>query len=282
MRKNVDITAFVSLFQPRKVILAKKFNFTVAFQFKRDILIIVIKKYAIISRNTKINYRNNGGITMKFAKLGFVLLGSLVLGTATVAVSTTVPTPATTVSAQTVGKATINSTKALSKQGYTFRLYSGAGPLYKINKHGNFVKSVKSSVVNKLVAKHVSFKITKVFNYRGNTGSMMYYVVSKNGKYQGWVAAPNVYSSLTKSASLKALVKVETRITNRVANTFTLTAKQKKQNASDLKLAKELAAKVKGSHHSLAVTSVKQLTKFVKTGSSSDLPSIMWSVYYGA
>lgn len=220
---------------------------------------------------------------MKFVtKLGLILAGSLVFGT-TVATSTQL-NPATSVSAKTVSSTqTSVKNSNLAKQGYTFKLFAGSGSLYKFNSKGNFVVAVKSNVVNQLIKKNTTFKITKVFTYKGKyTSSVMYYVVSKNGKYQGWVAAPSVYSSLTKNKKLAALVKVETRITNRVANTFTLTAKQKKQNAADLKLAAKLAKQVKGSSRTIAVQSVTQLAKFAQTGSSSDLPSIMWSVYYGA
>lgn len=156
-----------------------------------------------------------------------------------------------------------NWTNRLAKNGYVFQIVgSGDGfknVLMKHNPNKTPFKYYSSDYVSNLSHNKYGFKIKNIWEYKNG---VLYEIISKNGKYKGWINSENLYNKNLNSKSLSQFSKKEIDFTNNMLSIKTLNKDINKFSGRNKKLAQE---------------SLKEAKKYKSDQSEKNFPALFFA-----
>lgn len=120
------------------------------------------------------------------------------------------------------------------------------------------LKFYNPNYVKNVIKKNTRFKITNILNH-GN--SLMYKISNKNKSIQGWTDFNNIRNIYSNNKALKPIVNAEINY---------LDGKK-----ISTKYLYNLTSKLSSNNTKIAIKSIKETKKFKRTGSFSDIPSLL-------
>ncbi|QQP29475.1 hypothetical protein [Lactobacillus ultunensis] len=171
-------------------------------------------------------------------------------------------------------KLIIKNMPRLSKLGYVINVNSSAQPIY-VGK-SNYKKLLNdplfkgTKTIDPKKIEHVRFKVTKVMFFDDVSGSPLYFVTSKDHKYNGWTPNAGLQYYAINSKPFQRVIKPLKRIGERGLKGKHLKVNSKgmitdrkwlAQNEHDFALAVKAAKRLKGNQRKFALGSLMQMKR---------------------
>ncbi|GEP23569.1 hypothetical protein [Lentilactobacillus diolivorans] len=167
----------------------------------------------------------------------------------------------------------------LAKEGYVFRLENDQNNnglwSQPIGKNGHNLISRKA--FQQVIKNKVDFKIYRVWQYKNG---LQYKIVSRSGKYRGWIDNAGVYNKYSLDKQLQPIIEQEQKVVNSINSKYPYTTHYNKADLmdyrNDLAKANKEASGLSGNKRAIALSSVKEVNRYLRSHNADLVPTLLW------